>query len=65
MRSPTLSALLVFLRLLLPLGAEQKEIVIAAYNVENYVAAHPKEPGQKYATRAKSEKAMESVIRVI
>ena len=65
MKFPALLALAVFLRLFLPLAAEPKEIVIAAYNVENYVAAHPKEPGQKYATRAKSEKAIDAVIRVI
>lgn len=64
MNSPRLLALLVFLRLLLPLPAAQ-EIVVATYNVENYVSAQPKQPGEKYATRAKPEKEIEALIRVI
>jgi endonuclease/exonuclease/phosphatase family metal-dependent hydrolase len=64
MRSPRSLALLVFLRLLLPLPAAQ-EIVVATYNVENYLSAQPKQPGEKYATRAKPEKEIEALIHVI
>ena len=32
---------------------------------ENYVSASPKGPGDRYATRAKSEKEIEALIRVI
>lgn len=65
MKPPALLVIVLFLRCLPPLAAAPKEIVIATYNVENYVEAHSKEPGQKYATRAKSEKAIEAVIRVV
>jgi endonuclease/exonuclease/phosphatase family metal-dependent hydrolase len=63
-KSPHILALLAFWCLLLPLPAEQ-EIVVASYNLENYVSAAPKEPGEKYATRAKPEKEIEALIRVI
>lgn len=49
---------------LLPAKGAQ-EIVIATYNLENYVSASPKGPGEKSATRAKSEEAISAVIRVI
>jgi endonuclease/exonuclease/phosphatase family metal-dependent hydrolase len=64
MKSPRSLALLAFLGLLLPLPAAQ-EIVVASYNVENYVSASPKGPGDKYATRAKPEKSVEALIRII
>jgi endonuclease/exonuclease/phosphatase family metal-dependent hydrolase len=56
--------LLAFGGLLRPLPAAQ-EIVVAAYNVQNYVSASPKGPGDKYPTRAKSEEEIEALIRVI
>lgn len=54
----------LFLLGLAPLRAAQ-EIVVATYNVQNYVSAQPKEPGEKYATRAKPEKQIEALIRII
>jgi len=64
MKFPRCLTLLVFLGLLRPLLAAQ-EIVVATYNVQNYVSAAPKGPGDKYATRAKSEKEIDALIRVI
>ncbi len=64
MKSPRWLVLPVFLGLLLPLPAAQ-EIVVATYNVQNYVSASPKGPGDKYATRAKPEKEIEALIKVI
>ncbi len=56
--------LLAWLGLLAPLLAAQ-EIVVATYNVQNYVSASPKGPGDKYATRAKPEKEIEVLIQII
>ena len=64
MKSPLALALLFLWSLLLPLSAAQ-EIVVAAYNVQNYVSAAPKGPGDKSATRAKPEKEIEALIRII
>jgi endonuclease/exonuclease/phosphatase family metal-dependent hydrolase len=64
MISPRLLVFGVLLRLLLPLPAAQ-EIVVATYNVQNYVSAQPKQPGEKYATHAKPEKQIEALIQVI
>jgi endonuclease/exonuclease/phosphatase family metal-dependent hydrolase len=64
MKFPHWLVIVVFLGLLLPLPAAQ-EIVVATYNLENYVSAAPKGPGDKYATRAKPEKEIETVIRII
>ena len=42
-----------------------QEIVVATYNVENYVSASPKGPGDKTATRAKSDEAIGALIRIV
>ena len=63
MKSP---AWLLLLLAALPLfAAAPEEIVVASYNVENYVSAKPREPGQKYATQAKSEHEITALMRVI
>lgn len=59
-----LAVALAFCCALPPLHAAQ-EIVVASYNLENYVDAAPKEPGQKATARPKSEKEMSAVVRVI
>lgn len=41
------------------------EIVVAAYNLENFVNASPREPGQRATARPKSEKEAAAVVRVI
>jgi endonuclease/exonuclease/phosphatase family metal-dependent hydrolase len=64
MKIPRWLVLPVFLGFLLPLPAAQ-EIVVATYNVQNYVSASPKGPGDRYATRAKPENEIEALIRVI
>jgi endonuclease/exonuclease/phosphatase family metal-dependent hydrolase len=45
--------------------AAPEPIVICQYNVENYLDAPPMRPGQKSVTRAKPEKQIEALIRVI
>jgi endonuclease/exonuclease/phosphatase family metal-dependent hydrolase len=64
MPSRLAAILLLAVVFLLPAEGAQ-EIVIAAYNLENYVSASPKGPGDKSATRAKSEDAIGAVIRII
>lgn len=64
MKLPLSLGLLAWLGLLAPVFAAQ-EIVVATYNVQNYVSASPKGPGDKYATRAKPEKEIEALIQVI
>jgi endonuclease/exonuclease/phosphatase family metal-dependent hydrolase len=63
---PTRLAALLLLAVVFLLPARgAQEIVIATYNLENYVSASPKGPGDKSATRAKSEEAISAVIRII
>ncbi len=64
MKLPLSLGLLAWLGLLAPVFAAQ-EIVVATYNVQNYVSASPKGPGDKYATRAKPEKEIEALIQII
>lgn len=64
MKLPFSFVLLAWLCLQGPLFAAQ-EIVVATYNVQNYLSASPKGPGDKYATRAKPEKEIEVLIRII
>jgi endonuclease/exonuclease/phosphatase family metal-dependent hydrolase len=64
MKLPFSLALLVWLPLQGALFAAQ-EIVVATYNVQNYLSASPKGPGDKYATRAKPEKEIEVLIKII
>ena len=49
----------------LRLAAEPKEVVIAAYNLENYVGAEPTEGNAARRAKPKSEHAIEAVIRVV
>jgi endonuclease/exonuclease/phosphatase family metal-dependent hydrolase len=46
-------------------SAAPDPIVICQYNVENYLDAQPARPGQSYGTRAKPEKQIEALVRVI
>lgn len=64
MKFPFAAALAAFLFRTLPLFGAQ-EIVVATYNVQNYLSASPKGPGDKYAARAKPEKDIEALIKVI
>ena len=47
------------------LAAAPREIVICSYNVENYLSKTPPQPGQKYGTRAKPEKDIQAVVRIV
>ncbi len=58
-----LTVALTFLLLAPAQGAQ--EIVFATYNVENYVGATPKEPGERATTRPKTEEAIAALIRII
>lgn len=51
--------------LLLTRARGAQEIVFATYNVENYVGATPKEPGERATTRPKTEEAIAALIRII
>jgi endonuclease/exonuclease/phosphatase family metal-dependent hydrolase len=54
---------LVFCFLVPARGAQ--EIVVASYNLENYVSASPREPGERAGARAKSEKEIAAIIRIV
>src|SRR5215210_4464354 len=45
--------------------AAPKEIVIATYNVENYLGPEPAADGGKARGKPKTERAIEAVIRVV
>ncbi len=64
MKFPFAASLAAFLFLALPLFGAQ-EIVVATYNVRNYLSASPKGPGDRYATRAKPEDEIAALIKVI
>ncbi len=53
-----------FLASLAPLPAAP-EIVVATYNLQNYVAASTKGPGERFDTKAKPEEAIATLIRII
>jgi len=42
-----------------------QEIVVATYNLENYVSAAPRGPGEKAGAKAKSEEAIGALVRII
>jgi len=59
-----------WLALLLGIGigqgfAAEKGIVVATYNLENYVSAEPVEGGPSRRGKAKTEKAIDAVIRIV
>lgn len=58
-----LVCLLVVFALASARGAQ--EIVVGTYNLENYVSDSPRGPGDKTSARAKSEKAIDAVIRIV
>jgi endonuclease/exonuclease/phosphatase family metal-dependent hydrolase len=64
MSSRLVAAFILVVSFLLPARGAQ-EIVFATYNLENYVSASPKGPGDKSATRAKSEQAIDALVRII
>src|ERR1044072_4425391 len=64
MFSRLITVIFLVLGFLLSAQAAQ-EIVVATYNLENYVSASPKGPGDKTATRAKSEEAIGAIIRIV
>jgi endonuclease/exonuclease/phosphatase family metal-dependent hydrolase len=45
--------------------AAPEPVVICQYNVENYLDATPARPGQSYGTRAKPEKQIEALVRIV
>jgi endonuclease/exonuclease/phosphatase family metal-dependent hydrolase len=47
------------------IAAAPAEIVIATYNVENYLSSKLAEPGQARGTRAKPEKEIEAVVQIV
>ena len=57
--------LLVVFATVATLHAAPREIVVCTYNVENYVDATPPKEGQTRGTRAKSEKEIAVLIRII
>ncbi len=65
MKSPVVSAIVVLLALTLRLWADPKGIVIATYNVENYVGATPVTEGGRTPAKPKTEKSIEALIRII
>lgn len=65
MKSPARLVCLLLLALLPRLAAEPKGIVVATYNLENYVGAEPVEGGAGRRGKPKSEKSIEAVIRIV
>ena len=65
MKSPAALALALLFGLTLRLAAEPKAVVIASYNVENYLGAEPVAAGEKSRGKPKTEAAIAAVIRVI
>jgi len=65
MKSPAWLVLALVFALSLRLAAEPKEIVIATYNIENYLGSEPPADGGKSRGKPKTEKAIEAVIRVV
>ena len=59
------AAFLGVLLLLAPLHGAPKEIVVCHYNLRNYVDTTPARPGQTYGTKAKPEKEIEVLVRII
>jgi endonuclease/exonuclease/phosphatase family metal-dependent hydrolase len=65
MKSPAWLVLAIVFGLSLRLEAEPKEIIIATYNLENYLGAEPVADGGKSRGKPKTERAIEAVIRVV
>ena len=65
MKSPAALALALVFYLMPLLAVEPKGVVIASYNVENYLGAEPVAAGQKARGKPKTEVAIAAVIRVI
>lgn len=65
MKFPARLVCLLLLTLSAQLAAEPKGIVVATYNLENYVGAEPVEGGASRRGKPKTEKAIEAVIRIV
>ena len=65
MKSPAWLAFLLLFALVPRLAAEPKGIVVATYNLENYVGAEPVKGGASRRGKPKTEKAIEAVIRIV
>ncbi len=65
MKSAAWLVLALSLALPLPLAAQPGEVVIATYNLENYLGAEPAADGGKSRGKPKTERAIEAVIRVV
>ena len=63
MKSP--AWLVLALALALRLEAQPGEVVIATYNLENYLGAEPAANGEKSHGKPKTERAIEAVIHVV
>lgn len=65
MKAPVALALALIFAPTLRLAAEPKGIVVATYNVENYLGAEPVPEGGKSRGKPKTEAAITALIRVI
>ena len=65
MKSPAWLVLALALTLVRGMAAEPKEVVIATYNLENYLGAEPAAEGGKPRGKPKTEKAIEAVVRIV
>ncbi len=65
MKSAAWPALALSLALSFGLAAEPKGIVVATYNLENYLGAESVTAGGKSRGKPKTEKAIEAVIRIV
>ena len=65
MKSPAWLLLAVILALRPHVSAEPKQIVVATYNLENYLADEPAAEGGKPRGKPKTEKAIAAVIRIV
>ncbi len=65
MKSFAWLALALLLALLRGVAAEPKAVVIATYNLENYVGAETVEGGASRRGKPKAEKAIDAVIRIV
>ena len=62
---PLAALALVIVCLVSAAGAAPREIVVASYNVENYLDAQPAREGRRYGIRAKPERDIDALIRII
>ncbi len=65
MKFPAALVLALLLSLASGRAAEPKAVVIATYNVENYVGATPATAGDRTPAKPKTEKSIEALIRII